>query len=323
MTMSALDQHAPGHVVVVGMHRSGTSAVANSLFELGLGLPVDTEMIGAGPSNEKGHWESRELARFDESVLRYLGGTWSAPPAPEAGWESVDDPELDALRIHAAELATRAFSPPPMVIKDPRLCITLPLWRSIFGATPCAVLVAREPLSVARSLQARDGFPITLGLALWERYVRQSLATVTGMPVFVLEYRSIVESPRTQLSELAKFLNTFGVTVPSRRVDQAVDIFQPDLRHHREDGDTACPSPQLDLMEIVRRHAGFHEDWSPPALPDEPEWISDVIWLAAAGQSVTWELGVSQTELKWIKRSRLFRASRAFWRTTGTGPVLS
>jgi hypothetical protein len=311
------------HVMVVGMHRSGTSAVANGLFELGVGLPVDTEMIGTGPYNEKGHWESRDLARLDEAVLRYLGGTWSAPPLPDPGWETSDEPVFASLRAQAMDLASRSFARPPIVLKDPRFCITLPLWRAILGRPPCAVLVVRDPFDVARSLQRRDGFPLTLGLAIWERYVRQSILSVAGLPVYAVEYGSIVDDPRGRISELAEFLSSCEVNLPKNRTDQAVSVFEKDLRHHNREGIGVTPEPHSEMFDLLRSCSGAHASFTPPELPQEPAWVGDVLWLTAAGQAVTAGLQAAQWELKWIKRSRLFRTSRAFWRATGTGPVLS
>jgi hypothetical protein len=308
--------------MVVGMHRSGTSAVANSVFELGMTLPTDTEIIGAGPTNANGHWESRDLVQFDESLLRYLGGTWSAPPSPDPGWEDSDDPAFAGLRTGAEEIAARCFASPPMVLKDPRLCITLPLWRKVLAPQPCAVLIVRDPLDVAKSLQVRDHFPLTLGLAIWARYIHQSVKTLAGMPVFALEYGSIFEDPQSRVGEVAGFLSSCGVDVSATGVESAANVFKQDLRHHHNDG-AEYPEHHRQLLQVLRQSYGAHDRWSPPQLPPEPQWVSDVICLTAAGQAVTAGLQMAQKELKWIKRSRLFRTSRAFWRATGTGPVLS
>jgi hypothetical protein len=310
------------NVTVVGMHRSGTSAIANTVFELGPALPDATELIGKGPYNEKGHWESRDLARFDESLLRYLGGTWSAPPCPKPGWETSDEPALVDLYERARELASRCFSRPPVVLKDPRLCITLPLWREVLTPEPCAVLIVRDPVSVARSLRVRDGFPLTLGLALWARYVRQAMTSLTGLPVFAVEYGSMFADSRRRVGELADFLVSCGVDVHPDGIERATNVFEEDLRHHEDDGGD-CPAYHVELLDALQRTYGCHERWSAPVLPDEPPWIADTVWMAAAGEAVTARLEVAQTELKWIKRSRLFRTARTFWRATGTGPVLS
>lgn len=296
--------------------------MANSVFELGMRLPTDTEIVEAGPSNALGHWEPRDLAQFDESLLRYLGGTWSAPPIPNPGWEDSNDPAFVGLRARAEEIAARCFARPPMVLKDPRFCITLPLWRKVLAPQPCAVLIVRDPLDVAKSLQVRDRFPLTLGLAIWARYIHQSMKTLAGMPVFALEYGSIFEDPQSRIGELAEFLNSCGVDVSATGVQSAANVFKQDLRHHHN-READYPEHHRQLLQVLARSYGAHDQWSPPVLPDEPQWVSDVVSLSAAGQAVAAGLQMAQAELKWIKRSRLFRTSRAYWRVTGTGPVLS
>jgi hypothetical protein len=307
------------------MHRSGTSAVANAMVELGVGLPVDTEIIANDIYNERGYWESRDLVRFDEALLRQLGGTWSAPPLPVPGWEHSDHPEMRALRAQAVQLAARCFGRPPMVLKDPRLCITLPMWRTVFTAAPCVVLILRDPMDVARSLKTRNDFPLTLGLAIWERYVRQSVASVAGLAVYAVEYGDILADPRRRMGELVAFLRSQGVGVPADGIEQAVGVFEVGLRHHhRDDGPGALVAPcDPGVLDALRPSYGAHEHWLPPALPDEPAWVHDIISLTAAGQAVTASMQLAQQELKWIKRSRLFRTTRMMWRVTGTGPVLS
>ena len=86
-------------------------------------------------------------------MLRYLGGTWSAPRRPVPGWERSHDAKIGELRSQAGELVTSTFARPPIVMKDPRLCLTLPLWRSVLTSEPIAVLVYRGPMEVALSLQ--------------------------------------------------------------------------------------------------------------------------------------------------------------------------
>src|SRR5271166_5535385 len=67
-------------VLVVGMHRSGTSAVASALGELGLALPREGDLLGPRFGNEKGHFESLSLMSLGDEALRLLGGSWDDPP---------------------------------------------------------------------------------------------------------------------------------------------------------------------------------------------------------------------------------------------------
>jgi hypothetical protein len=306
------------------MHRSGTSATAHILVELGVSTPDPDDMIEPDPHNERGYWESQTIARFDESVLRHLGGTWAAPPTMAAGWEGADDAAMRGIRARAVELAASVFGAPPAVMKDPRLCLTLPLWRSVLPADPVAVLVFRDPMEVARSLQRRDGFPLTLGLALWHRYVRQSLVSVAGLPVLVVDYAQALDRPRQTVDDLASFLGGHGITPGPDRAPLAARVLTHDLHHERE----TFPASTLEedeqpLLAILRDRIGAHQEWSVPELPPEPGWVDDVIRLTWAGQAVTAAMQGAQHELKWLKKSRLFRATHALWRVTRTGPVLS
>jgi hypothetical protein len=315
------------HAVVVGMHRSGTSAVANVMARLGLALPDETDLITPGPFNERGYWESRRFVTYDDRVLRYLGGTWSAPPAPAPGWERVDDVAMAELRAGAREFAREEFADPHLVLKDPRLCITLPLWRTVFEPTLVAVLTLRDPLEVARSLEHRNDFPLSLSLALWRRYVQQSVTSVEGLPVFVVEYGELLRHPERSVGALASFLAEHGLPVDVD-VSEAVEALAPDLRHHRDHSDDGHQrlepvlSEQREFAAALVRHGGA-ASWSPPALPPEPGWVGDIIQLVAAGEMVSFAEAANRRELRNIKRSRLFGATRAIWRATSSGPALS
>ncbi len=148
---------------------------------------------------------------YNDRVLKYLGGTWSSPPKPPRGWEASRQVEVVELKSGARDLALREFTEAHMVLKDPRLCLVLPLWREMFERPPVAVLVLRDPLEVARSLEHRNDFPLSLGLALWRRYVQQSITSVEGLPVFVADYQSILRDPGAAIGELSQFLAEQGV----------------------------------------------------------------------------------------------------------------
>jgi hypothetical protein len=61
-------------VIVLGMHRSGTSVLTGTLGLLGAALPTD--LVEAAPSNPKGHFESRSVYNIHERLLAALGTAW-------------------------------------------------------------------------------------------------------------------------------------------------------------------------------------------------------------------------------------------------------
>lgn len=144
--------HAP--VLVLGMHRSGTSCVAGMLAAHGI-TPLGT--VVRNWDNARGHFEAAAVVRLNEAVLAHSGGHWLLPPSV-VRWTDEQAAERDALLGHASS-----------VLKDPRTLLTLPFWRA--SLLPMRVLgIVRSPLSVARSLSSWRQMPVRDGLALWQAH---------------------------------------------------------------------------------------------------------------------------------------------------------
>ena len=153
-------------VFVLGMARSGTSAVARVLHSLGVPVAREDDLMPADEGNPTGYWESLSLTGMNERLLSKLAASWHSPPAHRAGWES--DERLDGLVREAAALLDRAQSGSEWVWKDPRNCFTLPFWRGVTSARPIVVLVYRDPHEVVDSL---EGQPVGQQLALASAFV--------------------------------------------------------------------------------------------------------------------------------------------------------
>jgi hypothetical protein len=226
-------------LLVVGMHRSGTSAVTGALGQLGFGVPVLHDRFDASEDNPD-HWESRAIGLHDDWLLRRLGGTWDGPAHPDPGWES--DPDLaDPEQGDPAVAASFAFPDSgPVAWKDPRVCLLLPHWLAHLPEPVAAVFVWRSPLSVARSLRARDNMALADGVALWERYNRSGLAGLVGVDTFVTTYESMVEDPLGRLGALATWLGDlpqFAPHAPHWDLARAAASVSPRLRRQQATGD--------------------------------------------------------------------------------------
>jgi hypothetical protein len=249
---------------------------------------------------------------LNRGLLATVGGTWSAPPRLEAGWEKAHD--LDDIRARAGLAFARSFPVRPMAWKDPRNCITLPFWRTVVGPPQAAVFVYRDPLEVARSLQVRNDVGLTYGLALWDRYVRAACAGLVGLPTLVMDYGAVLEEPAASIDELAQFLGTVGVDVdgPTRQAAAAsVDV---ELRHHR--APTARTSglwdSQFEVVDTLRSLGGIHPSWLPPDIGPEPDWVDDVLALRLATDELRKELNRLGRRSRWRERAaRIFPRSRS------------
>jgi len=219
-------------VMVLGMHRSGTSAVARIVNLLGIPIGREDGLLIGDERNAKGYWESENLMFFHEHLLCRLGGRWDAPPRLKPRWERAWSLALMVGRARVAfEDAygdSRVF-----VWKDPRTSLTLPFWQRVLRPKKTlAVVVHRNPLAVAESLRSRDDIPKRDALTLWEIYNRASLSNVSGIPVTFVAYESLLSDPIETAGKIARFLDRNGVAVrdaPVRAIEEFVD---PGLRHH-------------------------------------------------------------------------------------------
>ena len=156
-------------VFVTGCHRSGTSLLSSLMHGLVTGEDPrqrrgDLEMKLENPL---GFFESESLVEINDSLLQVLGCQWDRPPLLPASWD--EPPLLDLIQPHRSRLATYALDN-VWVDKDPRLCITYPAYFHILLRRIPLVVALRDPLAVATSLHARNGFCLNRGLVLWWVY---------------------------------------------------------------------------------------------------------------------------------------------------------
>ena len=233
MTVDLLDPW----VLVVGMHRSGTSAMTGAMAAVGLVEPALDDLVFGLPDNPN-HHESRSIMTTNDRMLRALGGSWSAPPPLGTDWEDCPDAARAGRRCGGGGglRLPRARSPgvegPPGRPAPAVLASWLP------GPLP-AVLVWRRPLAVARSLCRRDGLTLTHGLALWDWYNRAAMAALAGHDVLVVRYDELVEDPKDVVVEIAEWLDGLAISPPggSWDVDAAAAVVSPDLDHEGAEGD--------------------------------------------------------------------------------------
>ena len=296
-------------VVVVGMHRSGTSAVTTAVGALGFNLVHPEDRLSPHESNPE-HGESLSVLKHNDAILAHFGGTWDAPPRLPEGWES--DQGLPGRRAASELLATAYPHAGPSVFKDPRLCLLLPYWRQVLGVPVAVVFVWRPPLAVARSLRRRDGSPIPYGVALWERYNRSAVANLAQADVYVLDYEAMVEDPATVLSGLTSWLGSIGTFDGMGPLDhqRAVSVVAADLRHESakamDDGHSVVLEEQYRLVEYLSGLAGGHAAL-PQLTTDESPWTEAIF--DGRRSSNAMELRKLQRQLEDSERDREWLAT--------------
>jgi len=149
-------------VLILGMHRSGTSCLAGSLQKCGLNLGRVEKKSGR-KFNKKGIYEIRKVYKIQEQILRLNNGSWYRPPKHKI---IVQPYHIDKLVELINELKGSILSG----VKDPRTLFCLDAWKGILKNDIRMVGSFRHPMFVAKSLEKRNGIPIDKGLELWKAY---------------------------------------------------------------------------------------------------------------------------------------------------------
>lgn len=252
-------------IVVLGMHRSGTSALTGMLHSLGIHLGPEEDLKSPQKDNPQGFWENNTLVEFNDRLLNRANSSWFSPPRDaNRSWEIEDF--VEAKKEASILLQKISCEETTWAWKDPRTCLTLPFWRQVFQVPPVVILVHRHPVEVAQSLQVRDQFPLEVGLGLWEIYNRAALRNCEGLHVLVVRFESLIDSPLSVARKLFHFLQEQAVITGSfeerkREIESSID---PDLRHHifcQEVPDGNLSVAQKNLWECLcsleERHTSF------------------------------------------------------------------
>ena len=229
MTPSLPSTFRPLGTIVLGMSRSGTSAVAGMFTAAGFHAGAPADLVGAHESNPRGHYENLRVVRMHDEALAELDASWFDAPDADgvATLQQRFAPRVAAVvdRL-AAEAAGR-----PLVIKDPRAGLLTGLWADQLHGRLIPLLVLRDPREIALSLSRRDGTPPALGLAGWERHLRLLLCGLHGREAVVVRYAELVADPGHAARVVADVAH--GLPEPlAAAVDSAAAPAAIDVRLH-------------------------------------------------------------------------------------------
>lgn len=230
-------------IYTVGMHRSGTSALARFI---GLLVGYDAKP-NVSPHNTAGQWEDSRLNASLDRVLRSMRSDWASPP--------LDPIEVQDLEC-ASELAEITYIIDSLgngswVLKNPRLCLALGALLTIPQPSTALVATYRHPMEVAGSLRSRDGYPLTYGLALWEVYTRCLLHQLkdAAVPWTLVSYKDLLDRPSEQASIVGGYLDDRGHVVTQSAIEAATASISSGLKHESSHDDSLMTPAQHALLE--------------------------------------------------------------------------
>lgn len=286
-------------VVVLGMHRSGTSLGMSVLSALGVDCGED--LIPAGRSNPAGFWEHAEIVAVQEKLLARIDRVWHGPhgtfPLPE-GWRD-GDAAREAAEALTTIVAREIAAGPDRVwgFKDPRTMRLWPLWVDIFDrldVSPVPVVMVRHPDAVVRSLAKHNGLSPSRARLVWLQHNVEAMRHVSRSLRAVVEYDRLVNDPGGEVDRIADALSdVVAVTDDARAAAKA--CIATDLRTHK-----AASAPPENLLamrvyETLRAHAAGEK-----AEAD----MTEIVALCDAGEDLhaSWRTERGNVLTDWIVR---------------------
>ena len=250
------DQKESMGVVVLGMHRSGTSMLTGLLATAyGYYTGEDEELIPPRYANAKGYFERFDIVRQNDRFLQearktmpWFNGNILFTPLVIVGYnadsqEMVNktfDPDLTtAINF----LNNRHAIPPnhttiPWILKDPRMCITLRTWLPLIESPPAALITYRHPAEVAHSVASRDRKPMLIGLKAWIAYNAALVRNSMGLCRVITKNSDLLFTPQTEIRRIVDELQTKCKVVPPpiaeadpAVVNEFIDVKMQGSRH--------------------------------------------------------------------------------------------
>ncbi|MDP9104917.1 MAG: sulfotransferase [Candidatus Eremiobacteraeota bacterium] len=227
-------------IFIVGMHRSGTSALTRVLSLCGAALPG--ALMAPNSGNPTGYWEPADAMELNDRFLHARSSSWSDPgltfrnaPRDHAGFARY----VALIRHFLAlidEFLTHGVDPGgPVVIKEPRITALLPYWLTAAaeaGFSTKVIHIFRNPADVASSLAARDGMAFDRACALWQKYNLLGEHDARAIPRAFVAYEALIDDWERTIERCAA---ETGVDLRVRPMTRAaVETFlSPKLQHHR------------------------------------------------------------------------------------------
>ncbi|MES2819533.1 MAG: glycosyl transferase family 1, partial [Pseudomonadota bacterium] len=233
-------------VLVLGMHRSGTSAVAACLERLGVHL--GDALVPADKWNPKGYFEERRIVAFNNRLLDLQGLRWDSPLPPAPALQAAWCGQAEAAAALLQELFAGTFV---WGFKDPRMCLLAPFWQPVFAAMrlrPRMLLVLRHPAEVTDSLARRDGMATRRAGWLWFTHLLGALDYLkSATDGRLIDFADLLSEPARQLGALGDWLGLSRDEADLERF--ANDFIAPQLAHG-----AGAQAPCLDPLILRAYH---------------------------------------------------------------------
>ena len=213
---------------ILGMHRSGTSALGGVLSILG--MEFGTDLMSANEGNPKGYFENNFIYKLNEKILFESNSSW------DDIYFDIDSIKRNDFEMYvgkAEEILINEFRyVEKFVIKDPRISLLFPIWEKAcknLGYDIKIILPYRNPLEVAKSLQKRNNFSIEKGLLLWSKHVLEAEKFSRDYQHMSTTFSELIDEPVKTIKVLANFLD---IDISKNTKKDVISFLDKKIKHN-------------------------------------------------------------------------------------------
>ncbi|WKG06370.1 sulfotransferase family protein [Mycolicibacterium sp. HK-90] len=224
----------PVALFVLGVPRSGTSAVTRVLSLCGATLPAG--LSGADPRNPRGYWEPRAALHLNNTILRRYGSAVFDPSLRLQEDGGLDADQKAACISKIGEFLATLPDAPLVLIKDLQITLLSGVWFEAArqaGFDVAVVNMVRPPQEVIASGAADFLTLPELGSALWLKFNLLAERDTRDLPRVFVEYANLLEDWRREVKRISVAL---GIDLENRDEDAIEEFLTPDLHRQRRTG---------------------------------------------------------------------------------------
>ncbi len=194
-------------IIVLGMHRSGTSVLSRSLNIFG--FKHGNKSQEENYDNPKGFFEDSDIRELNDKILKKLNINWNLFfPTVRHSFSKNDFIEYteEAVLLLQRKINLNPF----FIIKDPRMCRLLFFWKNVFKILKIKTFYAfsiRDPINIALSLKKRNNFYPEQAFMLWFEHLLFAVNDTLEEQTVFIEYDKILDFPKKEIERIGTILN--------------------------------------------------------------------------------------------------------------------
>lgn len=207
---------------MLGMHRSGTSLLANIVGALGVHLGEDDELMPPSGNNVFGYYELDALKVLNDHILNSFNGSWKRPVKvhPDKVAEEFTNNAKNILKSLKRKSSVIGF-------KDPRLAMTIDFWSQLSQGNEY-IYIFRHPISTAKSIAKAESINIGTAFKLWREYNEAILRFLEGKKFLLIRYEDILSQPETEVARIIEYLS---LNPKESEIQRAINSVVPAVDH--------------------------------------------------------------------------------------------